>query len=338
VLFRSAHHSILLEAELARQGLAFVKYGGMKFVEAAHVKDLTSFLRLAENPRDRVAGQRVLTLLPGIGPKKADQLQQLVIAADGRFDAWSGAKPPAAAAGDWPQLVSLLEHLVQVGSQDPAQQIQSVLTFYQPILEGTYDNASLRLKDLDELQQLARRYEDRAELLSELALDPPEEDQPDGGDRLILSTMHSAKGLEWRAVYVLHASDGKIPHERSFPDPEQLEEERRMFYVAMTRAADWLYVCHPRRQASGYGNGWLGDTYETTTLTRFIGTDAKRKFQCQTARNFRRPTEQGDEAPAAKKAQTETACYPMSALAFASACAIGSRSGRCPHTKICLPS
>ena len=149
------------------------------------------------------------------------------------------------------------------------------------------------MKDLDELQQVARRYEDRAELLTELALDPPEDDAPRSGERLTLSTIHSAKGLEWKVVYVLHASDGKIPHERSFGDPEQLEEERRMFYVAMTRAADHLYLCYPRRQSSGYGNGWLGDTYEATTLTRFISNDAKRALQCQTARSFRPPEETG---------------------------------------------
>jgi DNA replication ATP-dependent helicase Dna2 len=301
VLFRSAHHSIRLEAELARMNLDFVKYGGLKFVESAHVKDLLSFLRLAENPRDRVSGQRVLNLLPGIGAKKADQLQQMVLAADGSFAAWAKAKPPKAAADDWPQLVSLLEHLVTVGAKDPAGQIQSVLAFYQPILEGAYDNASLRLKDLEELLQVAQRYDDRAELLSELALDPPEDDDRQAsGECLILSTMHSAKGLEWPVVYVLNASDGKIPHERSFLDPEQLEEERRMLYVAMTRAADWLYVCHPRRQPTGYGNSWMGDAYETTPLTRFIDRQAKRQFQSQTASTFRCPAEQ-DQKTAAKK-------------------------------------
>ncbi len=301
VLFRSAHHSIRLEAELARRNLDFVKYGGLKFVESAHVKDLLSFLRLAENPRDRVSGQRVLNLLPGIGPKKAEQLQQMVLAADGSFACWAKAKPPKAAADDWPQLVSLLEHLVKVGAQDPARQIQSVLAFYQPIMEGVYDNASLRMKDLEELQQVAQRYDDRGELLSELALDPPEDDdRPSSGEYLILSTMHSAKGLEWPVVYVLNASDGKIPHERSFLDPEQLEEERRMLYVAMTRAADWLYVCHPRRQPSGYGNSWMGDVYETAPLTRFIDRQAKRRFQAQTASDFRRPAEQ-DPKPTRKK-------------------------------------
>ncbi len=307
VLFRSAHHSILLEAELARRGLPFVKYGGLKFVEAAHVKDLLSFLRLAENPRDRVSGQRVLTLLPGIGPKKADQLLQLLAGNELSFDPWTKAKPPAAAVDDWPQLVSLLQHLMQQGSSDPAAQVQSVLAFYQPILEGRYDNASQRMKDLEELEQLARRYEVRAELLSELALDPLEDEDAEAGseDRLVLSTMHSAKGLEWKAVYVLHASDGRIPHERSFLDPEQLEEERRMFYVAMTRAADWLYVCHPRRQASGYGNGWLGDTYEQTTLTRFITKDAQRHFECQNSHSFRPPADTGhDTSTTAKPKRT----------------------------------
>jgi DNA helicase-2/ATP-dependent DNA helicase PcrA len=252
----------------------------------------------------------VLNLLPGIGPKKADPLQQLVLQAGGCFEPWAKAKLPAAAADDWPQLVSLLEHLVRVGPKDPAGQIQSVLAFYQPILEGVYDNASLRMKDLEELQQLARRYDDRAELLSELALDPPEDDdgRPDG-DHLVLSTMHSAKGLEWRVVYVLHATDGKIPHERSFLDPEQLEEERRMFYVAMTRAADWLYVCYPRREAAGYGNSWMGNAFEATTLTRFITAEAKRIFQCQTARNFRIPESQ-DGPPTPKKTKRKRGVAP----------------------------
>ena len=111
------------------------------------------------------------------------------------------------------------------------------------------------------------------------------------GDQLVLSTMHSAKGLEWKVVYVLHATDGKIPHERSFLHAEQLEEERRMFYVAMTRAADWLYVCYPRRESSGYGNSWLGNVYEQTTLTRFISKSVKGHFQCQSASSFVLPTE-----------------------------------------------
>ena len=309
VLFRSAHHSILLEAELARQNLPFVKYGGLKFVEAAHVKDLMSFLRLAENPRDRVAGQRLLTLLPGIGPKKAEQLHQVLLDSGSNFAAWADVKPPAKAVDDWPQLVSLLQHLVDAASAgDLAMQMRSVLAFYEPLMEGRYDNLPQRLTDLEQLQQLAVRFEDRATLLAELALDPPDEaaePEASGGDRLVLSTLHSAKGLEWRVVYVLHATDGKIPHERSFDDAEQLEEERRMFYVAMTRAADWLYVCQPRRESSSYGNSWLGNVYEQTTLTRFISKSAKREFQCQSASTFTPPAE-AESAPSTPKPRRKT--------------------------------
>jgi DNA helicase-2/ATP-dependent DNA helicase PcrA len=311
VLFRSAHHSILLEAELARHDLPFVKYGGLKFVEAAHVKDLLSLLRLAENPRDPVAGQRVLTLLPGIGPKKAEQLQRL-IAAKGRFDPWTGAKPPAAARDDWPQLVSLLQHLAQDATGDVAGQIRSALTFYQPLLEDRYDNVPQRLQDLEELVQLAGRFEDRTSLLAELALDPPDDTEtlpPDEAeqDRLVLSTLHSAKGLEWKVVYVLHATDGKIPHERSLLHAEQVEEERRMFYVALTRAADWLYVCYPRRESSGYGNRWLGSgVYETTTLTRFLTKSAQRAFQAQSAGSFQPPPDSRPQSVRRSPARQET--------------------------------
>ena len=191
---------------------------------------------------------------------------------------------------------------------DLAMQMRSVQTFYEPLMEGRYDNLPQRLTDLEQLQQLAVRFEDRATLLAELALDPPDEaaeSEASGGDRLVLSTLHSAKGLEWRVVYVLHATDGKIPHERSFDDAEQLEEERRMFYVAMTRAADWLYVCQPRRESSSYGNSWLGNVYEQTTLTRFISKSAKREFQCQSASTFTPPAE-AESAPPTPKPRRKT--------------------------------
>jgi DNA helicase-2/ATP-dependent DNA helicase PcrA len=287
--------------------LPYAKYGGLKFVESAHVKDLMAFLRLAENPRDRIAGQRVLTLLPGIGPKKADQLHRALAESGGNFAAWSDVKPPSKAGAEWPQLVSLCSHLAdEKTAGDLAAQVSSVMTFYEPLMEGRYENLPQRIEDLQELQELAGRFEDRATMLTELALDPPDgaEALPPGEadrDRLVLSTMHSAKGLEWKVVYVLHASDGKIPLERSLHRPEQVEEERRLFYVAMTRAADWLYVCHPRRQSSSYGGGWLGDVYEQTTLTRFITSSAKRQFECQTAGRYRPPVESQPDQPKKKR-------------------------------------
>ena len=180
-----------------------------------------------------------------------------------------------------------------------------MLTFYEPLMEGRYENLSPRIEELEELRQLADRFEDRATMLADLALDPPDEADTSspgeaGLDRLVLSTMHSAKGLEWKVVYVLHASDGKIPFERSLSDPEQVEEERRLFYVALTRAADWLYVCHPRRQASSYGNQWMGDVYERTELTRFLTKAVQSQFDCQRASTFQPPAD-APPAPPGKK-------------------------------------
>ena len=299
VLFRASHHSIQLESQLAKLGLQFVKYGGLKFVEAAHVKDLLSLLRLAENPRDPIAGLRALCLLPGVGPKKAEELLRGLCAADGRFDVWRDAKIPAKSKDAWPGFVSLMTSLAAGGSGgDLRDQVRRTLKFYQPILEQNYDNPTQRMLDLEELEQLAAQATDRATLLADLTVDPPVSgDDFRGQDReqtLTLSTLHSAKGLEWRVVYVLHATDGKIPLERSAADPDQLEEERRMFYVALTRAADWLYVCHPRHEASSYGNtsygrSWGGGVYESCQLTRFITKSVKDVFQCQRAGAFQTP-------------------------------------------------
>jgi len=295
VLFRASHHSILLEAELAKHDLEFVKYGGLKFVESAHVKDLMSLLRLAENPRDVVSGQRVLCLLPGIGPKKADGLLRELNAAGGQFDVWSEAKIPSKSKESWPDFVGLMRWLAsEAAGNDLCGQIRRAIKFYEPILRDNFDNADQRLADLEQLDGLATRFPDRTTLLADLTVDPPTStvDLPRGegrDDPFVLSTMHSAKGLEWRVVYVLHATDGKIPWERSLLDPDQLEEERRMFYVALTRAADWLYVCHPQRESTSYGNNWLGDVYDRRELTRFVTKPVKQAFQSQRAASFEAP-------------------------------------------------
>jgi len=297
VLFRASHHSIALEAELARHNLEFVKYGGLKFVESAHVKDLMSILRLAENPRDVVSGQRVLCLLPGVGPKKASGLLRDLTAADWQFDAWNDAKVPAKSKECWPDFVTLMRWLGgEAAAEDLSGQIRRVLEFYEPFLQDNYENADQRLADLEQLEGLATRFADRATMLADLTVDPPTStaELPRGAahsDPLILSTMHSAKGLEWPVVYVLHATDGKIPWERSLIDPEQLEEERRLFYVALTRAADCLYVCHAQRGSSSYGNKWLGDVYERRELTRFMTKPVKQAFQSQQASRFEEPDE-----------------------------------------------
>jgi DNA helicase-2/ATP-dependent DNA helicase PcrA len=301
VLFRASHHSILLEAELARHGLEFVKYGGLKFVESAHVKDVTSFLRLAENARDVVAGERVLQLLPGVGPKKAADLLRELSAAEGRFDAWRQAKIPAKSKDLWPGFVALICSLAPESSGKVLPgQIRRVIKWYEPILQQKHDNAAQRLADLEQLEQMAARFADRATLLADLAIDPPTStgDLPRGqtrDDRLILSTLHSAKGLEWRVVYVIQAADGKIPLERSTFDPEELEEERRMFYVALTRASDWLYVCYAQREPASSRQSWGGDFYDRRELTRFVTKSVRQTFQPQYAGMFEEPE---DSAPA----------------------------------------
>jgi DNA helicase-2/ATP-dependent DNA helicase PcrA len=285
VLFRSSHHAIALELELARRNIPFRKYGGIKFVEAAHVKDLLAMLRLAENPRDVVAAVRVLSLLPGIGPQRARGLFEVLTEANGDFRAWRNCKVPEAASCFWPKLVGLMRALARPAVGDVPMQIHRAREFYAPLAERKFDNAGERLRDLEQLEQVSGRFRDRATFLAELALDPPEASQtltaepPQDDDYLVLSTMHSAKGLEWRAVYVIHASDGAIPAHQATGDPEQLEEERRLFYVAVTRARDWLYVTFPLEQPFA-GRGKF-DGYTCAQLSRFITDDAKALFRCR---------------------------------------------------------
>jgi DNA helicase-2/ATP-dependent DNA helicase PcrA len=253
-------------------------------VETAHVKDLLSILRLAENPRDVVAAVRVLSLLPDIGPKRARALFDVLAKASGDFRAWRDCKVPEAAAYFWPKLVRLLRTMVGPSQGDVPTQIHHARIFYQPLAERKFDNPVERLRDLEQLEQVAGRFRDRASFLTELALDPPEtsqtlsEEQPQDDDYLVLSTMHSAKGLEWKAVYVINAADGAIPAHQATGDPEQLEEERRLFYVAVTRAKDWLYVTFPLTQALPGRGKFDGSGY--AQLSRFITDDVKAHFTC----------------------------------------------------------
>ncbi len=280
VLFRASHHSIMLEAELAHRGIPFHKYGGLKFVEAAHIKDLMAFLRLAENPRDVVAGSRVLVLLPGVGPVKARQLMQMLLESGGDFCAWSAWQPPAAAREIWPNVVKLFISLAGDSDELPAQ-VARVRRFYRPLLETKYDFPEPRLRDLEQLEQLAPKYGSRQRMLQELTLDPPSSTQDLAGpphlddDYLVLSTIHSAKGLEWDAVYVIHAADGNIPSDMSTKSAVEIEEERRLFYVGLTRAKHWLYVCCPFRYHYRPG---ASDAHGFAQLTRFLPQPVQARF------------------------------------------------------------
>ena len=273
VLFRAQHHSMALEMELSRRNIPFHKYGGLRFVEMAHVKDLVSFLRLAENPRDAMAGLRVLGLVPGIGPKTAAALLEALGAAGGDFPAaWAGARVPEPARAAWPAVVELFATLAAAGPGDVPAQVHAVRSVYGPLLERRYDNVQARLRDLEQIEALAARS--RSQFLAELVLDPPAYTQELAGpplldeDYLILSTMHSAKGLEFDVVYVIHAADGNIPSDMATGSAAEIEEERRLFYVACTRAREQLYVTHPLRY---YTQPWAkADTHGYAQRSRFL--------------------------------------------------------------------
>ena len=282
VLFRTSHHSLQLELELARRNVPFVKFGGLKFLEAAHVKDLLACLRWAENPRDRVSGFRVLLLLPGVGPKTAARALDAIAAAADPAEALAGFAAPAACAQDWRALAELIRALAARGAW-PAE-LMRVRAWYEPHLVRLHDNADARLSDLIALENVAAGYPSRARFLAELTLDPPDATSDLAGaplldeDYLILSTIHSAKGQEWNAVYLLNAVDGCIPSDLATGTPQEIEEERRLLYVALTRAKDHLHVIVPQRfyvhaQAAG------GDRHVYASRTRFIPRELETRFE-----------------------------------------------------------
>jgi len=260
VLFRSAHHSDLLEVELTRRGIPYVKHGGLRFLDAAHVKDLLSVLRWAQNPRDAIAAFRALQLVGGMGPANAQRcLAHLAQAsatagdaAPNRFGALSTFAAPPAAEHDWRGLCALMPLIAEPGARW-AGQVALVRRWYQPILERRHEDALVRAADLDMLATIADRFGTRERFLTELALDPPQATGDLAGeplrdeDWLVLSTVHSAKGQEWDAVYVINVADGNFPNEYATGDPAAIEEERRLLYVAITRARDTLQLIEPQR-------------------------------------------------------------------------------------------
>ena len=284
VLFRATHHSLPLEMELQRRNIPYKKYGGLKFTETAHVKDLGAILRLAENPTDLSAGLRVLTLLPGVGPTTAQRLMDALAEAGGDFLAWADLPAPAPAAKvAWGSFVPLMIDLTRPEPMELTAQVHAAREMYAPLLERRYDNQTARLRDLEQIERLAARFDDRLTLLADMALDPPAWTEELAGppvldeDYLILSTVHSAKGLEWDAVYVIHAADGNFPSDMSTGSVEEIEEERRLFYVACTRAKDWLYVCFPLRY---YKSPWNHtDAHGYAQITRFIAEGARDAFR-----------------------------------------------------------
>jgi DNA helicase II / ATP-dependent DNA helicase PcrA len=272
VLFRTSHHSGPLEVELTRRNIPFVKFGGLKFLDAAHVKDLLALLRFVENPRDRVAGFRLMHLLPGVGPASAQRvLDHMADAADPIAALPSAAKPPRCGE-EWPAFCTAV---AQLKHSDWPVDLERARLWYEPHLSRIHEDADSRRADLIQLEAIAAGYPSRERFLTELTLDPPDATSDQAGvsrkdeDYLILSTIHSAKGQEWKSVFVLNVVDGCMPSDLGAGTSAELEEERRLLYVAMTRAKDDLHLMVPQRFFT-HGQHAQGDRHVYAARSRFI--------------------------------------------------------------------
>jgi DNA helicase-2/ATP-dependent DNA helicase PcrA len=283
VLFRTSSHSAQLELELARRDIPFVKFGGLRFLEAAHIKDVLSVLRWADNPRNRLAGFRVARLLPGVGPVAATRLLDAMDEAPDPLSAMAAFDAPAASRADCQALHELFAQLRRSQSPWPTE-MEQVIAWYEPHLQRIYDDEHMRRADLAQLQQIAVTYRSRERFLTEVTLDPPsatsaEADAPGlDDDYLVLSTIHSAKGQEWNTVHVLNVVDGCIPSDMSTGTTAEVEEERRLLYVAMTRAKNHLHLMVPQRfhvtQQSVHG-----DRHVYASRSRFLPNSICKYFQ-----------------------------------------------------------
>jgi DNA helicase-2/ATP-dependent DNA helicase PcrA len=272
VLFRTSSHSGPLEVELTRRNIPFVKFGGLKFLDAAHVKDMLALLRFVENPRDRVAGFRLMHLIPGVGPASAQRTLDLMAGATDPIAALGRAPAPPRAGEDWRAFVGTV---TEIGHSDWPADLERARLWYEPHLDRIHEDAETRRADLIQLEQIASGYPSRERFLTELTLDPPDATSDQAGvplldeDYLILSTIHSAKGQEWKSVFLLNVVDGCMPSDLGAGTSAEIEEERRLLYVAMTRAKDDLHLMVPQRFFTHHQHA-KGDRHVYAARTRFI--------------------------------------------------------------------
>jgi DNA helicase-2/ATP-dependent DNA helicase PcrA len=257
VLFRSGYLSFDLEIELNKANIPFVKFGGFKFIETAHIKDIIAYLRVLQNPRDAVAWNRILLLTDGVGPRTAEKvIEDIVSRRVGTETGGSSTRLPTfwANYNAYPEKVRELFDALKGAAPEhitPSDKAQLLLNYYHPIFVKRYDDYNKRRKDLDMFQQITERYRSLGTLLSDITLEPATESitdiTPPGTDdeKLILSTIHSAKGLEWHSVFVIYALDGRLPTSRAAMSEDAMEEERRLMYVACTRAKENLFITYP---------------------------------------------------------------------------------------------
>ena len=282
VLFRASHHGALLEVELTRRNIPFVKFGGLRFLDAAHIKDVLALLRFVENPRDRVAGFRVMQLMPGIGPTTAQRVLDHMMEAADPIAALALAPTPPRAGDDWLSFVEMVQRIRSGKAGWPAE-LEAARLWYEPHLNRIHEDAVARRADLIQLEQIAGGYPSRERFLTELTLDPPDATSDQAGvplldeDYLILSTIHSAKGQEWKSVFVLNVVDGCIPSDLGAGTTAEIEEERRPLYVAMTRAKDDLHLVVPQRFFTHQQNA-QGDRHVYVSRTRFVPSNILHLF------------------------------------------------------------
>jgi DNA helicase II / ATP-dependent DNA helicase PcrA len=286
VLFRASSHSGPLEVELTRRNIPFVKFGGLKFLDSAHVKDMLAVLKFSQNPRDRVAGFRLLQFVPGVGSQTAARILDAIATEPEPLLALMEIPTPPRAGDEWASLVKLLETLRRADAGWPAE-IGQAREWYEPHLDRIHEDGETRKADLLQLEQIAAGYPNRERFLTELTLDPPDATSDQAGvplldeDYLILSTIHSAKGQEWRSVFMLNVVDGCIPSDLGTGTTDDIEEERRLLYVGMTRAKDSLTLITPQRFFTG-GQNAQGDRHVYASRTRFIPATLLQFFETGT--------------------------------------------------------
>ena len=290
VLFRASNHSVQLETELAKRNIPFRKFGGSKFLEMAHIKDFISLVRWYQNPRDQIAGARVLQLLPRIGPATATKALKAIKSRRNLIEALSQIEVPKPAVDGWAKLLRLLRRLRR--DQWP-EQATHIRKWYEPLLRNIQDDAERRLPDVIQLEQIANHYESREQFLTEMAIDPPDTKkgpaaaQVKDEDYVVLSTIHSAKGQEYQLVKILNVVAGCIPSDQT----DDIEEERRLLHVAMTRARNELDLVVPLRffrSRSDHDDGRafrkmspLVPTNIQNAFERQVGHDPEGKRRCQ---------------------------------------------------------
>jgi DNA helicase-2/ATP-dependent DNA helicase PcrA len=251
VLFRASFHSFDLEIELNREGFEFIKVGGFKFAESAHIKDALAHLRVIANPYDRVSWYRILLLIDKVGPKSAQKIYEAIVNQRSGYTGLLATEIKGASSKGLERIKRLYSQL-DTEDMSLSQMGEAVIDYYLPLLRKSYDDHPKRAKDIEHLVTIMERYEDLAQFLTDMALEPPNTSLEgslysvsDTEERLILSTVHSAKGLEWHTVFVIWALDGRFPSIHSFFKEEELEEELRLMYVAATRARENLFFIYP---------------------------------------------------------------------------------------------